>query len=321
MTLALTGVSLSNASGALLLTPAGVAGQLRGTIAVTIPGVSFGGTFSVGVNTTAAPVSRTFDVGGDEVALNLPAGPYLRVEGTAVTLNVLGQQLSGDFAVERTTLADGSSRPRSPRATSPSRSAPARARVTLTDGTGAFLVTTAGIAGQLSGRIALTLPAGISFSGNFSLALNNTSAAVDQTFAVGGESLRPEPAGRPVPAHRGHERPGRPPRAAGQRRLQLRARAVARRRSRAGRDERGRRHDDHPHRRREPHLLARRRRQRQQRLRRVLRHRCGNRRRAPGDRRAERPGRLVLRRAEGAVQDDDAGRSTRRSRSARRRSA
>src|SRR6185503_7228106 len=107
VTLALTGITLSNASGALLLTPAGVAGQLRGTIAVTIPGVSFGGTFAVGVNTTAAPVSRTFDVGGDEVSLNLPAGPFLRVEGTAVTLNVLGQQLSGDFAVQRATLADG----------------------------------------------------------------------------------------------------------------------------------------------------------------------------------------------------------------------
>ena len=82
VTLALTGVSLSNASGALLLTPAGLAGQLRGTLAVTIPGVCFSGSFSVGVNTTAAPVSKTFDVGGDEVVLNVPAGPYLRVEGT-----------------------------------------------------------------------------------------------------------------------------------------------------------------------------------------------------------------------------------------------
>ena len=75
------------------------------------------------MNTTAAPVSKTFHVGGDEVVLNVPAGPYLRVEGTAVTLNILGQQLGGDFAVERERDDDDDRRPQ--RRTS--RSAPARA--------------------------------------------------------------------------------------------------------------------------------------------------------------------------------------------------
>src|SRR5262249_36773693 len=171
----------------------GVAGKLSGTLAVTIPGVAFSGTFSVGVNTTAAPVSRMFEVGDDEVALNLPAGPYLRIEGTAVTLNVLGQQRGGDFAIERSgttttiaahnvtfSLGAGSS------------------SVTLTDGSGAFVVTTAGIAGQVSGRVTLTLPAGISLSGDFSLRINNTSAAVDQTLTGAGPSEQPHPTRGPV---------------------------------------------------------------------------------------------------------------------------
>ena len=184
VTLALPGVSLSNASGALMLTPAGVAGSLRGTLAVTIPGVSFTGSFSVGVNTTAAPVSETFHVGSAEVVLNVPAGPYLRVEGTAVTLNILGQQIGGDFAVER----NGTTTTIAARNVHFSLGA-GSSGVTLTDGTGAFVVTTAGLAGQVSGRVALTLPAGISVSGDFSLSVNNTSAAVDQTFTVGSDSV------------------------------------------------------------------------------------------------------------------------------------
>ncbi|MFL6033814.1 MAG: FG-GAP-like repeat-containing protein, partial [Gaiellaceae bacterium] len=184
VTLALPGVSLSNGSGALLLAPAGVAGKVSGTLAVTIPGVSFTGSFSVGVNTTAAPVDRAFDVGGDEVMLNVPAGPFLRVEGTAVTLNILGQQIGGDFAVER----NGTTTTIAARNIHFSLGA-GSSGVTLTDGEGAFVVTTAGLAGQISGRVALNLPAGISVSGDFSLAVNNTSAAVDQTFSVGDESV------------------------------------------------------------------------------------------------------------------------------------
>ena len=102
-----------------------------------------------------------------------------------MTLTVLGQQLGGDFAVERS----GTTTTIAARNVSFSLGA-GSSGVALTDGTGAFVVTTAGLAGQVSGRVSLTLPAGISVSGDFSLAVNNTSAAVDQTFTVGGDSVR-----------------------------------------------------------------------------------------------------------------------------------
>jgi YD repeat-containing protein len=46
-----------------------------------------------------------FNTGVEKLDLNLdlPAGPFIRVEGTSVTVGVTGQTLSGDFAFEKTT--------------------------------------------------------------------------------------------------------------------------------------------------------------------------------------------------------------------------
>ncbi len=198
VTIAATGVGLSLAggavaitdgSGALVLGGGGLAGRIGGTVALNVPSVTFGGTFTVAINTRAAAVERVLTVGEDEVVLSLPAGPYVRVEGTGVTLTILGQTLGGDFSFERVTGADGlpvtAIAARNVTFTLGSGSY----GVKLTHGTGAFLVTSAGIAGELSGTVALTLPAGVSFTGDFALAVNNTNAAVSTSFQVGGESI------------------------------------------------------------------------------------------------------------------------------------
>ena len=43
------------------------------------------------------------NIGGETVTLDLPAGPFLRLEGTGVELDILGQTLSGDFVFEKVT--------------------------------------------------------------------------------------------------------------------------------------------------------------------------------------------------------------------------
>ena len=55
----------------------------------------------------SAAVSRTVPVGDTVATLDLPAGPYLRVTGIGVTVTGLGQSLTADVAVERTTAGDG----------------------------------------------------------------------------------------------------------------------------------------------------------------------------------------------------------------------
>src|SRR5262249_28499401 len=66
-------VTLDHGEAALLLTPAGLATRISGDIAITAPGATFGGSFTVAVNTTPAAVDRTFTLGGREVSLALPA--------------------------------------------------------------------------------------------------------------------------------------------------------------------------------------------------------------------------------------------------------
>ncbi len=90
-------VRVQDAGGTLLMTPTGLAGDLGGSVALNIPQVSAGGSFRIRLNTTALAVN---DPG---LGLSLPGGPYVQVSGTGGDLDVLGQRLSGDFAIERTT--------------------------------------------------------------------------------------------------------------------------------------------------------------------------------------------------------------------------
>src|SRR5213075_1735027 len=56
---------------------------------------------------TLAAVAESVQVGGTTLAVSLPAGPYVRVAGTGVTLRVAGQRLSGDFSFERVAVTGG----------------------------------------------------------------------------------------------------------------------------------------------------------------------------------------------------------------------
>jgi hypothetical protein len=100
-------VSVTNGQGSLLLTPDGTGGELQANVALKVPGATFNGHFGVSLNSTGARVNDSFAVGTDTVTLDVPAGPYLRVEGTGIQATILGLTLTGDFSFEQVTRVGG----------------------------------------------------------------------------------------------------------------------------------------------------------------------------------------------------------------------
>ena len=239
---------------------------------------------------------------------------YIRVDGKGVKLTILGQELTGDFSVERATAEDGTAVTAIVAANVSYSIGSATAGATLTNGHGAFLATAAGLAGAAGGTIGITLPGDASFTGTFALAVNTTHAAVDTTLTVGGEDVALKLIAGPYLriAGTGVKLSLRGPDP--ERRLRLRVDQDARHRRRARRHRPRGRHGRPARRRREPEPVARRRpRHRQRRHRRPDRPQRRPRRRLRGDDRAQRPERLADRRPARPGQHDDRRRSTRRS--------
>ena len=63
--------------------------------------MSIEGQASIQVNTGDAQVTQMFEAGGVTTVLNVPEGPYVRVDGS-LDFNVLGQKVSGSFAFQST---------------------------------------------------------------------------------------------------------------------------------------------------------------------------------------------------------------------------
>ena len=177
------GATLRNGTGVLVVGAAGVGGHISGTIGLALPArVSASGSLALAINTATAPLTTSVDVGGSTLTLDLPGGPYLRFEATALRLTVAGQTLTGDFAFEKLTTPGGGSVIRI-----------AGAHVALdlagilrlTDGSALVVLTDAGLGASISGTIALAVP-GVSIDGDLAVQLNTTSAEVHSTFVVAG---------------------------------------------------------------------------------------------------------------------------------------
>jgi hypothetical protein len=183
-------VNVTNGEGVLIITGSGIAGELAATIEERILGVDFAGAFTVKINTTSAPVEEVFVVGEAQFSIDIRAGPFLSVSGEGVTLTVLGQTLSGNFAFEQLTSVAGETLTRVAASDVSYRlMAGGTNIVSVTEGQGGFIVTSGGIAGELSGGVTLNIPEGAHFRGEFSLAINNTNLAVNEQFTVAGETI------------------------------------------------------------------------------------------------------------------------------------
>ena len=184
------GVAITGASGVLLVDSTGIAGQVAGNVALTLPDVEFGAGFAIAVNTTNAAVDRTFSLNGDTVDIDLEAGPYLRVDGDGIDVTIAGQSFTGDVAFEQATDLDsgesivtvGFSNVTLDIASGDD------SIISLTGGEGLFIVAPAGLAGRLGGTVELSIPdADFDFEGTFSVEVNTTNLPIDEMFVIGGE--------------------------------------------------------------------------------------------------------------------------------------
>src|SRR5207249_6319459 len=123
-------------------------------------------------------------VGGLPVPFKIEAGNFVRVSGSGVRVDVLGQTLTGNFAFEERTadktvtvtfgevefgLGDGT-----------------RDFVRVTKGAGTLILIKDGLYGQFTGSVAVDIP-DVTFSGAFIVQLNSTSTA--RTISGGSVSL------------------------------------------------------------------------------------------------------------------------------------
>ncbi|MDC0296391.1 hypothetical protein OAK95_01935, partial [Akkermansiaceae bacterium] len=195
------GVDIVKASGVLIVTEAGIAGTISGGVGVKVPGIIFQGIdttqaiFEVSINTTPTAVDESFMVGVSQVDLNLPAGQFFRVEAEA-RLIVEGQSIEGRFAIESTTDAATGASLLTIRATEVEFALTSGREdvgslenvVALTNGSGALVISDAGLAGEINGSIEINLGSDVEVQGDFSLLINNTNAAVSQDFTIAGET-------------------------------------------------------------------------------------------------------------------------------------
>src|SRR5207245_2599598 len=95
-----TFLAIDQGRGSLFISAAGVAGQLSAHVNTNTTAFTLS-SIGIAVNTTSSAVAQTFTIGATVITLDLPAGPYARVEATGAALNVAGQSLTGNFAFDR----------------------------------------------------------------------------------------------------------------------------------------------------------------------------------------------------------------------------
>ena len=172
-------VTVSGGTGTLIIGSGGVYGNLAANVAVSVPGISLSGAFALTLNTTGAPQT----LGTGSTAVNVPNG--VSVSGAGVSLDILGQTLTGDvgFSYDSTNKVVGIGL--------------SNVTLNLGDGTttfvsatvtqGAILLRNDGIAGQLT--VALTTPgipsSVLSFNGTATLTINTTPGPVSGSINVG----------------------------------------------------------------------------------------------------------------------------------------
>ena len=181
-------VTLTGVNGSLVLTSAGVYGQVAADLQLDVPSISLTGSFKVRFNTTTT-----------DQPITLPGRsspkPGFRVAATGVSISIAGQTLGGNIVIERIV---------GPAPTFTPEVRVAVADLTLTLGSavavrashhwnGALLITSSGVAATFSGSLGsgsvadpyvFTLGTGITVGGTVALVVNTSPVAVDETFSV-----------------------------------------------------------------------------------------------------------------------------------------
>ena len=192
-------VNVTNGQGSFVLTAGGVAASFSATATLAnLPGATVNGSpsFLVQVNTTATALNETLTVAGQPVSVNVPAGPFVRVEVTGASLAIAGgATLSGDLFFDRSLVAgnDPITRFAAINVTA------SLGGVTLQNGQGAFVVEPTGLAGFANGTVGASA-GGFTAGGTIGLRVNKTGHAVDETIDLGGQPLVIRFADGPTPS-------------------------------------------------------------------------------------------------------------------------
>ena len=105
--------------GEFLILPEGLAAKVEGQVSVAVEDVSVTGNLELEINTTGSPIEENYEITnitgspGEEnyeisrtsKTMELSKGPYLQIRGNQVNMEIVEQQLTGNFIFER--AADG----------------------------------------------------------------------------------------------------------------------------------------------------------------------------------------------------------------------
>ena len=146
---------LTNGSGEIDISSAGVTGGLAGTVTIAPPGATLTGTFQLLVNTTALPSSVT--LAGQSTPL--PAGPYFEFSAAGATLTVGSQSLTGDFTLQQSTTGGVTTTVATVANATLSIVSGTTTLLAVKNGHGTLTVSPAGVVGSLTATVS-TAPAG-----------------------------------------------------------------------------------------------------------------------------------------------------------------
>ena len=99
-------LSLTDAEGDLLIFSDGIAADFSGKLDINVPDASAIGKYSLLLNTTGNIVNQSFVVAGDTRVLKVDAGPFIRIVGQGVILEIDGQNLEGNFGFEQNSAGE-----------------------------------------------------------------------------------------------------------------------------------------------------------------------------------------------------------------------
>ncbi|MHC4997342.1 MAG: hypothetical protein ACYTGQ_20125, partial [Planctomycetota bacterium] len=172
-----------------LLTNSGLAGELSGAVALNVPGITLSGALTLQINETSSVINELIQVGDQQLLLSLPMGPFLRIAGEGVSLDVLGQTLSGDFALTKSTnvnlqIANG-------------QLDFGGGLVQVNDLSADFTISDAGIAGSASAGVSINVP-GVSFGSDLLTLEIDTTDPADRFVRITGTGVSLEVAGQSV---------------------------------------------------------------------------------------------------------------------------
>lgn len=197
-------VNVTNGTGAFVFRSGGtgLVGSLSASASLAVSGLSVTGVFGVLLNDTNAAYNQTINVNGTSVLVNVPVGPYLRVTAKGNTsdadtsndhavMTVLGLTLTGDFTYERRRTTTGGEQVVTVAGSSLSLDLGSVANdlISVTNGSAAFIITNAGVAGTSTATITTNIP-GVTLGGTFTVRVNNTNALVNETVSISGGPIQ-----------------------------------------------------------------------------------------------------------------------------------